>query len=282
MCCNQPSAPAAPDYTAAAKATAAGDLEAAKYATKANRPKQITPWGTSTWTQNPDGTWVQDVSLTPETQDALDSQQGIQAGMSRQALSMLPQVQSQTSTPFDISQVGERPDLGFGAVQDIQDAALSRLQPQMDRRRSLLENKLATQGITQGSEAWQNAQKDLSFAENDMWNQSLREAMSAYDTITSREMQGRQQDLQEQAWLRSLPINELNAVLRGNTVGQPTFSNFSTQSTTKGPDLLGAAGMQNQSALDVYNQKMASNDAMMSGLMSLGGSALGAGIYKWG
>lgn len=44
--------PPAPDYTAAANATAAGNLEAAKYATEANRVNQYTPWGSSTYTQD--------------------------------------------------------------------------------------------------------------------------------------------------------------------------------------------------------------------------------------
>jgi len=47
------STPAAPDYTAAAKQTAAGNLENAQYAIQANRPNMTTPWGTSTWTQTP-------------------------------------------------------------------------------------------------------------------------------------------------------------------------------------------------------------------------------------
>lgn len=46
------SAPAAPDYEAAARETAAGNLAAARYATQANRPTQITPWGSSVWTSN--------------------------------------------------------------------------------------------------------------------------------------------------------------------------------------------------------------------------------------
>lgn len=45
------SAPPAPDYGAAAKETAASNLEASRYATIANRPTQITPYGTSTWKQ---------------------------------------------------------------------------------------------------------------------------------------------------------------------------------------------------------------------------------------
>ena len=47
------STPAAPDYTAAAQATAQGNLQNAQLATQANRPNMDTPWGSSTWTQTP-------------------------------------------------------------------------------------------------------------------------------------------------------------------------------------------------------------------------------------
>ena len=40
-----PSAPAAPNYTAAAQATAAGNLDAARQAVAANRVNQVTPYG---------------------------------------------------------------------------------------------------------------------------------------------------------------------------------------------------------------------------------------------
>lgn len=48
-----PSPPPAPDYTAAANATAAGNLEAARAATQANRINQYTPYGSLTYTQKP-------------------------------------------------------------------------------------------------------------------------------------------------------------------------------------------------------------------------------------
>ena len=47
-----PSAPAAPDYSGAAQATAAGNVDAARIATKANRVNQVTPYGSLTYTQN--------------------------------------------------------------------------------------------------------------------------------------------------------------------------------------------------------------------------------------
>ena len=45
------SPPPAPDYTQAAKDTAAGNLQYARYSTMANRPTEITPLGSRTWTQ---------------------------------------------------------------------------------------------------------------------------------------------------------------------------------------------------------------------------------------
>ena len=48
-------APKAPDYIGAANATAAGNLEAAKYATQANRINQHTPYGSLIYSQGPAG-----------------------------------------------------------------------------------------------------------------------------------------------------------------------------------------------------------------------------------
>ena len=69
------SAPPAPDYTAAAQQTASGNLEAARYATKANRANQYTPYGSLTWAQdanNPDS-WTQSINLNNTGQQLLDA-----------------------------------------------------------------------------------------------------------------------------------------------------------------------------------------------------------------
>jgi len=47
-----PSPPPAPDYTGAAEATAAGNLEAVKYQTEANRINQVTPWANLSYANN--------------------------------------------------------------------------------------------------------------------------------------------------------------------------------------------------------------------------------------
>lgn len=91
----------APDYVGAANATAAGNLEAVKYQTEANRVNQYSPWGSSTWTKDKDGKWTQTETLAPELQAALNSQLAIQQGKSDQAQSMLQSVKDSYSQPFN-------------------------------------------------------------------------------------------------------------------------------------------------------------------------------------
>jgi hypothetical protein len=47
-----PSAPAPPDYAAAARETAAGNISAAQTATAANRVNQVTPYGNLTYSES--------------------------------------------------------------------------------------------------------------------------------------------------------------------------------------------------------------------------------------
>jgi hypothetical protein len=60
-------------------------------------------------------------------------------------------------------------------------------------------------------------------------------------------------------------------------VGQ---SNAAALQAVSGPDMLGAATAQGQFDMNTYNQKAASSNAMMGGLMSMGGMLGGAGIMK--
>ena len=63
---SSPSTPAAPDYTGAAKETAAGNLAAAQQATAANRVDTYTPYGNLTYAKDPNdpNKWSSTVSLS--------------------------------------------------------------------------------------------------------------------------------------------------------------------------------------------------------------------------
>lgn len=92
------SAPAAPDYTAAAEKQGQASKELTTQQTYANRPNITTPWGSQTWSSTPgtDATtgtpianWSSSISLSPQQQAALDSQMRVTTGRSQGAEALL-------------------------------------------------------------------------------------------------------------------------------------------------------------------------------------------------
>ena len=85
--------------------------------------------------------------------------------------------------------------------------------------------------------------------------------------------QGRQDDITQEAYLRQLPLNELNALRMGNQIMNPQFQGFQGQSVAPAP-MMQAANAQYNAALDASNAKNAASGNMMSGLMGLGSAGI--------
>jgi hypothetical protein len=136
-------APPPPDYAGAAQQTAAGNLEAARSASAANRINQFTPYGSLQYTQtptktldskayqgaleswrasgkegdepdpsqfmafNPDAGWTATQSLSPEQQQLLDYQNQTSMGLGKLAGQGLGYVENMLNTPFDTSRLAE-------------------------------------------------------------------------------------------------------------------------------------------------------------------------------
>jgi hypothetical protein len=110
------SAPAPPDYRAAAEETAAGSRQAARDQTYANRIDQSTPWGSLDYesylgvdpaTGEQVTKWRQNEQLTPGLQAALDSQIGLQQGRSDLAGGMMGDIEGMMGTQMDFSKYGD-------------------------------------------------------------------------------------------------------------------------------------------------------------------------------
>jgi hypothetical protein len=259
------SPPPAPDYAGAATATAQGNLEATRAATEANRINQYTPYGSLTYSRDPnaatpDSGWSQTVNLNDVGQRLLDYQNNASLGLGEQTGQALGRVGDSLSQPFD-----------FGSVGDVQNAAegaiTSRLDPMWDRKQSQTETQLVNQGLRPGTEAYDNAMKDFNFGRNDAYQQAI---LSGINTMP--------QTYQLANSLRSQPLNELNALRTGSQVTNPTFNQVPQQEPTTGANMLGAAQAQGQADMGAYNAQVGSNNAMMSGMMGLGGAAMMAPV----
>lgn len=263
------SAPPPPDYEASAKATAEGNLDAARANIAANRVNQYTPYGSLEYEvsgEDPFGNpmWKATQSLSPVQQQLLDYQNQSSLGLGQLAGKGLGYVSNMLDTPFDTSKL---PTTGFNPSQSYQDAYMQRLAPQIQQGREALSVDLANRGIPIGSEAYKRAMGAQSQRENDLLLGATTQGFGVGQ-------QARQQSLQEQAYLRNEPLNTLNAVRTGSQVQGPTFVNPAMQANTAGADILGATQMGYNAQMGAANAQNAANNAMTQGLFSLGGAAL--------
>jgi hypothetical protein len=162
---------------------------------------------------------------------------------------------------------------------------------------------LAAQGLNQQG-AQQNFGMDLSSrtfgnaAQEAQFAQGLASAQfanNAADTATQRQLQidqitnamglananfnnqNRQQSIQEQAYLRSLPLNEANALRSGGQVQGPQFSSYYTGGQSQAAPMFDAAVAQGNYDMQAAAQQQSGFNALLGGLASLGG----AGILKY-
>ena len=264
------SAPPAPDYVGAAQQTAAGNLDAARAATAANRVNQVTPYGNLDYTQsgtdqygNP--TWTAKTTLSDVGQKLLDTQNQASLGLGGTINQALGNVQNTMGQQFNPN----LPSVGINAGQNYQDAAMQRLAPQLQQQRELLNNQLANSGIPVGSEAYNRAQMNQAQKENDLLAANTTQGFNTG-------LAANQNAFNQQLTQYNMPLNTLSALRSGAQVQNPTFQNVPQQATTAGPDILGATTATGNYNLGASNAANASNSALTGGLLGLAGT-LGAG-----
>jgi len=268
-----PSAPAAPDYTGAAQATAAGNLAAAQTATAANRVNQVTPYGNLNYTQQTDSqgnpTWTATTTLSDVGQQLLNNQNNASLGLGSAITSQLGNVQNTMGQPFNPN----LPQVGINAGQNYQDAAMQRLAPQLQQSRELLTNQLANSGIPVGSEAYNRAQMNQAQKENDLLAANTTQG---FNTGLAANQQAYNQALTNY----NMPLNTLSALRTGSQVQNPTFQNVPQQATTGGADILGATTAAGNYNLANSNAQNAAQSGFNQGLMGLGGTLGAAAIMS--
>lgn len=184
--------------------------------------------------------------------------------------SLNPQLQSLISKPLDTSQIAGAgsgsPSIG-GQNTQIQNALyneqMAYLQPQQQQASTSLNAQLAAQGATPGSEAFTNAQNNLSqqqtFANNQAANSAITGATTQQGQLQNMALQG----LNAQQLQQSQPISLFNA-LSGN----------GTTSGASPTDIESAFNNQYQGQLNSANAQNASNNATTGAALSAGEMAL--------
>ena len=272
-------APKTPDYAGAATATAEGNKAAALTAGALNRPTQITPTGSQTWSlkegadpNNPQpGDWIATTSYSPEQQKLYEGQTSAQQGLVDTAnvgvggLAGLGVGQGlgdvAPSFTGDVSSTADQFSTDRQAIADAMYANQTKyLGDQFARDDESLRSQLLSRGLTEGSAGYENALRDQQRAQNDAYGTAANNA-----TTQSAQMQKLMQDAllnsattQQNLYTQGLsgaateqnqPLNQILALMGGGQVSQPNLQAYGQYGQYQGADMLGAAQSKYNSGL---------------------------------
>jgi len=348
-----PKAPAPPDPTVVSAAQTKSNQDTASYNAALANGNVSTPFGSSTMTSRVDPAtgapvWDQSITLDPMQQQLLDTQNKQDLSLGNLSNALVDQSQKNLSQSPDLSGLpgleqftgsggpgiqGKLDTTGLpdlvgaddleGARKQISDALYQRqagyLDPQYQQRADQLRTRLATQGITQNSEAWNNALDEENRAREFSYGQARDSSIAGGGTEMARlaqiasnnrgqlfneresagtfqntaEQQAMQQSLQritqnnatrgqgvnEALTMRDLPLNELNSIRSATAIDAPQFEGASNAGAD-GTDVSGNMWNNYNGRLNIWNAQQQSRNALMQGLLGLGGTIGGAFVGK--
>lgn len=266
------SPPPPPDYAGLAQQQADLQRQNLEQQTRANRPNQVGPWGSVTWSQDGGGNWTQQTSLDPRLQGALDSQIGLQRSRSDLASSMMGRVGESLAKPFDFGglpqdadRIGTADQYASRAGDALFGQFQSRLNPRFQQEEESMRARLTNMGFKEGDEGWDRAFRNFARDKNDAFDTAMRSSaqlagseasrLQTMDVAAGNFQRGiRDRALNERLMERQMPLNEITALLSGQGVDSPDFQSFAQAGMADAPDLMGAAR-------DTYGAQVAQTNA---------------------
>lgn len=331
------SPPPAPDYTAAAQQTAAGNLATARIGQYGNMVNQYTPQGSVTYTPrttgyistsgqsltpeeynarraagedlssyNPLEQWSQTVQLSPEQQRAYEEDAAMNArlrGVAGQGIDYVQQAlnrplsdpgaaqrnvalsdftqnvaiqpyqnqiadagQLQRQIENNAAQITTRANDPNLLQQQVTDALYNQqtqyLDPQFAQSQAKLENQLANQGITRGSEAWNNAIQEQGRQKQQAYESARQSAIGqgvgAASTLFGNQLAGLQFGNQAlgQQFGQNLQTGQFVNAAQGQQFGQNTAQQqaYNQAQQAMFDQLMANANLKNAAQSQLFNQ----------------------------
>lgn len=282
------SAPAVPDVGDVTDAQTAANRETAITQARLNQVNEITPFGSATWSptgQTIDGIdqYQRTVTLSPEQQALYDQQTALNQQIMGYAGPQLDRINDIISQPIDMSTLPDAPVVNDATRQRVEDAVYQRAKMQLDPTyNDALDNQrtfLANQGFDVNSDAYKDAMRDYELNRANAYNDAAFRAIEQGGAEQSRlfglESSARERALQELAFQRGQPINELATLMGfGGGVNVPQFGAI-PQTAVSGTDIIGPTYSSYQGNYNQWAQQQQNNNSLFGSIAGLAGTALG-------
>jgi hypothetical protein len=318
------SPPPAPDYIGTAKQQGQSNLDALRLGAVLNRVNEKNPYSSTTYTQdasNPDR-WTQETTLSPTQEKLFNQNEQNQLDVGRIANLRLGQVGAQGEFTLDglpdrvtnVQQSNFKTDVGMPsdqARQHAEDAVYSSasryLDPQFNQREDATRTRLINQGVTEGSEAWNNDMAQLERDKEQAYGDARDRAVMAGGAEASRSLsddlsranfsntaesqryaqalqnaqlqnEGRSSALNEEVLQRDTPLREFMS-LYGGGYAAPNGSTAPTNVGSPAPaDIQGATAQQYGANAQQYNWQQGQNAQNVNSGLNL--AAILASLYN--
>lgn len=228
---------------------------------------------------NPDQ-WSSQIQLSDTGQQLLDAYNRTSLGMSGLQDQAMQRLKEASAQPFDTSGLIDiNGQTGMAGWDKYTQLLQQRMNPDLDAQQAALDAKLANQGLSAGSEGWGTQQTQFGKTRNDANVAAQLAGAQVQNQMFQQALAGNKATLDQRAYIRSLPLNELNALRSGAQVTNPTFSTPGQQGQTSGPDMLGAANSQYTNQLNQTNAQNAQSAGNAQAGAGLASSAIMAAAF---
>jgi Chaperone of endosialidase len=280
------SPPPPPDPVATARAQTGSNVATATANSVLGNAEEVSPLGRVTKSVHDPSTgstyqvprWKRETILSPEQQRLYDQQTQLGGKMNDLAINQTDRINTLLSTPLSLDGLPDAPGDSEGYRREVEDAMYARLNPQLDRDRAALENRLVTQGLARGSEQFNEAMSEHGRNVNDARNQVLLASGAEARSQGAHQATNRERSMQERLTERNQPINEITALMGGGQVSMPQFTPFrgSQMSETPIGQYMFQSAQMGQDAWKAQQQAAAQERAgLYQGLGSMAG-----GLFK--
>ena len=294
-----PSQPAVPSASQTAAAQGQANTSSAASQAVMNFVNQNTPYGATKYDQtgsytNPQGdtvpTFTQTTSLSPMGQAILGGEQNVSATLIPTAENLAKQTSAATTKPLDFntpfsSYLSQGPQqLDQKTTDALYQQQKSFLDPQWQDQDQKLQDQLSRQGIAVGSDAYNNAERQLASSRTQAYQSAMNSATGAGSAAASNlfglAQAGQNQNIQQQQLAATQPLSLLSA-LYGATPATPTQPIATPGQTAIAPtDVVGAQAAANNAAMAQYQAQVSAQNANTGALSGIAGAGIGAaGMY---
>lgn len=229
------SAPAPADPTVVSNAQTKSNIGTAAATQAANNVNQVGPNGTVTYNQTGSytdpttgaslPTYTQTTNLDPLSQAILNGTKQAGGTLAGTAQNLATQANTSATTPLNFNTpfsatLNQSPDqINQQASDAVYSNATRYLDPQFTQQQRDLQDQLSRQGISPGSEAYNNAMTNFNSTKNQAYG-SARDSATAGGTQAATNLfglaqQGQNQNLAQQQLAQSNPLKLINQIYGG-------------------------------------------------------------------